>query len=62
MKIALSRYRKIECDDYLFPSDLYEIDGVGEYSDLKAMQKFAVNRLRQLEDRQHGWIKERKRY
>lgn len=52
MKIGLSQYRKIDCDSYIFPSNIYEIEGIKRYSDLEAIQKFAINKLKLFKNEQ----------
>lgn len=43
--LGLTELRKIECDSYIFPDDVFKIPELDEYSDVKTIEKFAYDKL-----------------
>lgn len=43
--LALTKMRRIECDGYIFPEDYYDIPGVNDFQDLKAVKEYSLKKL-----------------
>ncbi len=43
--LALTEMRRIACDGYIFPEDYYDIPGVEDFQDLKAVKQYSLKKL-----------------
>ena len=46
VKLGLSEIRKIECDGYVFPEDVFKIENLTEYSDVAAIERYALEKMK----------------
>ncbi len=46
MKLGLTRKNKIECEDYIFPEDIFDIPGMNEYSDMNILRMYVAKRMK----------------
>lgn len=54
IKIALTKKNPIQCDLYLYPSELYDIEGMEQYDDLKTLHSYAYKRLERYKGKEIG--------
>lgn len=46
VKLGLSEIRKIECDGYIFPDDVFKIENLTEYSDVDIIERYALEKMK----------------
>ena len=46
IRVGLTRMRPVECELYLYPAELYDIDGLERYDDLETLYRYAYERLK----------------
>ena len=51
VEIGLSECRKVPCDCYVFPADLFDVPGVETFDDVEKINAYALVRLSELKDK-----------
>ncbi len=51
IEIGLSEYRRVPCELYVFPADLFDIPGVDAFDNVTQIEDYAFHRLEKVEDK-----------
>lgn len=54
IRVGLTSMRLVECELYLYPAELYDIDGLERYDDLETLYRYAYERLKKYYKKEVG--------